>query len=206
MNFCKLMICVGAVLVPNLASAAEIGRTTIGGRTAIIDSNGTWAYVDTGPQVSDSSCATGTSIKSKKLPIHFCVDKPWVMDNAPPGAMEFQVVHRDLDLYLGMIFERTQMELSGLKGAILYNAAAANGVRAEDVPIRKESTEAINGIDWSYIEYDVKVSGGNFRFGNFYTSLGERGVVQSVFWSNTTYFDEGKPAILAMMAKVFVEK
>ena len=205
-KWCGLIMLAYACLTATSANAAEIGRTNIGGRTAIIDSDGTWAYEDGGQVASDSSCVTGTKIKSKKLPIFLCLDKPWVMDTVPPGAMEFQIVHRDLDLYLGLIAERTQMELSGLKAAILYNAASVNGVRPDDVPILKESKETINGIEWSYIEYDVTVSGGKFRFGNFYTSLGERGVVQSVFWSNTVYFEENKPTILAKMAKIYFEK
>jgi hypothetical protein len=190
------------------ASASEIGRATIDGRTVIVDSNGTWTYADAiqSPQAAGLVCTNGSISKSKKLPISFCLEKPWVLDISPPGSMEFQVLNRDLDLYFGLITERTQMDMAGLRRAILYNAATASNISEQDVPIAKETKEMINGTEWNYIEYDIAIVGGKFRFGNYYVILGDRGVAQMAFWSNTTYFEENRPTMIAMMNKVLLEK
>jgi hypothetical protein len=207
-NLSFVAIFLSASFAASFATAEEIGRTTIGGRTAVIDSNGTWVYADgnAGAQASNATCETGSKIKSKKLPISFCVYKPWGLDSTPPSSMEFQAVNSDLDLYFGLITERTQMDLAGLKDAILYNAASASGLRSEDVPILKESKETINGVEWNYMEYDIAISGGNFRFGNYFVSLGDRGAVQAAFWSSRSFFETNKPGMIAMMNKVVLEK
>jgi hypothetical protein len=113
--------------------------------------------------------------------------------------MELQAIQPDLDLYVGLITERTQMPIKSLRDAIVYNAAGAGSVRPEDVPILKESVETLDGQEWNYIEYAVVISGAKFRFGNYHKSLGELGVVQVAFWCSDAYFEQSKPAVVAMM-------
>lgn len=183
------------------AMSAEIGRATVAGRLVVLDSNGTWAYFDgsTSAVPQDTSCADGNVINSKKLPISICVTKPWKLDESPQGSMEMQVVQTELDLFVGVVTERTQMPASTIRQAILVNAASFAGVRAEDVAVLKDTSETLNGVEWKYIEYEVAYSGAKFRFGNFHQSLGELGAVQMAFWSSAAYFDQNRSAINAFM-------
>jgi hypothetical protein len=183
--------------------ATEIGRTTVNGRSVILDSAGTWAYADeagaTAGAAVKAGCDLGNNIASKKLPISVCLTQPWRVDNSPSSAMELQATHPDLDLYVGLITERTEMPLATLREAILYNAANASGIKTEDVPVLKESVESLNNQSWNYIEYEVVISGAKFRFGDYHKSLGELGVVQMAFWAPAAYFEQSKPAMVAMM-------
>ncbi len=193
------------LLFPSALHASEVGRATINGRPVILDSAGTWAYADAvgagagAKAAAVTGCDNGNAIASKKLPISMCIFTPWRVDSTPSSAMELQAVQPDLDLYVGLITERTQMPIKSLRDAILYNAAGAGSVRPEDVPVLKESVETLNGAEWNYIEYEVVISGAKFRFGDYHKSLGELGVVQVAFWSSAAYFEQSKPAIVAMM-------
>lgn len=202
-----LITLASALLASAPTFAAEIGRTTVNGRAVILDSAGTWTYADAAgaAPLATRDCATGNSIVSKKLPISLCINKPWRIDNSPSSAMELQATNADLDLYVGLITERTQMPIANLRGAILYNAAGAAGIRPEDVPILKESVDTVNAVTWNYIEYEVTISGAKFRFGDYHKSLGELGVVQVAFWAPAAYFEQSKPAMVEMMNTVKVD-
>lgn len=202
MRLTTLCAVLGSVFLGSYgAMSAEIGRATVSGRLVVLDSNGTWAYADeasnTAPQ--DSSCTSGKVINSKKLPISICLTKPWKLDEEPQGSMEMQVVQTELDLFVGLVTERTQMPVATIRQAILVNAASFAGVRAEDVAILKDTSETLNGVEWKYIEYEVDYSGAKFRFGNFHQSLGELGAVQVAFWSSAAYFDQNRSAINGFM-------
>jgi hypothetical protein len=202
MRLAKISAILGFAWLLSLpVGAEEIGRATVGGRAVILDANGTWAYanvIGTG-DATNQACSGGNLISSKKLPISLCLALPWRVDTTPTGSIELQATQTELDLFVGLITERTQLPLETLRQAILLNAASAAGVRPEDVPILKESVETLNGFKWQYIEYELSVSGAKFRFGNYHQTLGEIGVVQIAFWSTAAYFDQSKPAMLAMM-------
>jgi hypothetical protein len=198
MRLTTLCVVLGSVFFGTCgAMSAEIGRATVAGRLVVLDSNGTWAYADEASAASpqDATCASGNVIKSKKLPISICVTKPWRIDETAPGSMEMQVVQTELDLFVGLVTERTQMPVSTIRQAILANAASFAGIRAEDVATLKDTSETLNGVEWKYIEYEVVYSGAKFRFGNFHQSLGELGAVQVAFWSSAAYFDQNRSAI-----------
>jgi hypothetical protein len=188
--------------VSPLASAEEIGRVPLNGRTVILQSDGTWAYDAAAVSAADTNCDKGNRIKSKKLDLSVCVSLPWKVDSTPSEAMEFQLIEPDQDIFAGFITERTSMQAKLLRKAILGNAASAIGVREEDVPIVKESKISINGTTWDYVEYDVNLQGAKFRFGNYYVSFGDKGVAQIVFWCSLPYFDANRPTIEALVATV----
>jgi hypothetical protein len=191
-------------LVATGSHAEEIGRATINGRTVIIDGAGTWAYenIPAGAAAQAVDCSEGRKIQSKKIKMSLCIAPPWRLDSSPPESMEMQAINKDIDLYFGLVTERTPIPLAGLRKAILYNAAQATGVREEDIEISTESKSKIGSHEWSYIEYKVTFSGANFRFANYYASLGDKGLVQSVFWCAESFFAECQPAILKFMSTV----
>ncbi len=197
--------CFVALLTSLIAAgsfADEIGRATIEGRTVIVDSNGTWKYAEAAVDANGQAqidCTKGTVTKSKKLAVSLCVTPPWTLDSGASGLMELQVVNKDLDIYFGLVTERTTMPLAGIRRAILYNAAQATAVREEDIVIAKESTEKIGGHEWSYIEYDVTFNGAKFRFANYYSSLGDLGIIQSVFWCSASYFEQNRAVMSDFM-------
>ncbi len=190
-----------AFLAPQFAAAEEAGRAQLNGRTIILQAGGTWKYADDAPTAA-VDCSGGKVIKSKKLNLSVCVVQPWKIDPTPSEAMEFQLLEPEQDIFVGFITERAPMPFAVLKEAIISNAARATGVHAEDVPVLKESKVALNGKEWNYIEYDVDFKGAKFRFGNYYVSLGDLGVAQMVFWCSKAYFDQNRPLIEALAAKV----
>ncbi|NJM31469.1 MAG: hypothetical protein HC855_16525 [Rhizobiales bacterium] len=182
------------------ALAEEIGRATIDGREVVIDSNGTWSYADGAAAAGQQAPAcAGNVLESKKVGVSFCLAAPWKLDSAPAGAMEIQAHHPESDIYFGLIPERTQMPAEALRRAIIYNAAQATNTQEKDIPVAAESKETFNGKEWNYIQYDVDFSGAKFTFANYYVTLGDRGVVQAVFWCSPAYFEQNKDAMKAMM-------
>ena len=113
--------------------------------------------------------------------------------------MELQAHNNDLDLYMGVIVERSEMTAEMLRSAALYNAATATGVRTEDIPIVTENKQSFAGKEWNYLSYDVVFSGSKFRFGNYGAVLPKGGVIQVVFWSSPTFFDQNKAAMVEVM-------
>lgn len=198
-----LRVCLStSFLVLALPSAAdEIGKATIGGRTVIIDSNGTWRYASEAgaTPLQSTDCAAGYGYKDKKLPFAFCLPTSWKIDQTPQGSMELQAHNNDLDLYMGVIVERSEMTAEMLRSAALYNAATATGVRTEDIPIVTENKQSFAGQEWNYLSYDVVFSGSKFRFGNYGAVLPKGGVIQVVFWSSPTFFDQNKAAMVEVM-------
>jgi hypothetical protein len=183
------------------AAADEIGKATIGGRTIIIDSNGTWRYASEAgaTALKATDCTAGYAYKDKKLPFIFCLPPSWKIDQSPQGSMELQAHNNELDLYMGVIVERSEMTAEMLRSAALYNAATATGVRTEDIPIVIENKQSFAGQEWNYLSYDVVFSGSKFRFGNYGAVLPKGGVIQVVFWSSPTFFDQNKVAMVEIM-------
>jgi hypothetical protein len=192
-------------LLTTVALSEEIGRAVINGKAIVVDGNGTWKYADaplaaTTPETAD--CGTGSTIKSKKLPLSLCIAPPWRLDQSPQGSMEMQAVNGEADLYFGLVTERSPVPLAMLRKAILYNAAQATGVREEDIAVAKEELATINGYEWNYIEYDVNYQGAKFRFSNYYGALADVGNVQAVFWCSPAYFDQNKQLVQKFMSTI----
>ena len=183
------------------AWAAEIGRHEINGRSIIIDSNGTWKYAEAGAAPT-GECVDGNIITSKKINLSMCIDRAWRIDNKISGDFEFQFYNGSSEIYGALITERTGVPTEALEYAILFHAANAMGLRNEDVPILKKSKVTLNGVEWNYLEYDIKLQGANFRFGNYYISLGETGVAQVPFWCGRAYFEKNRKQIEDMASTV----
>jgi hypothetical protein len=186
-----------------VALADEIGRHELNGRTIIIDSNGTWKYAEANA-VSNGECTDGNVIASQKLRLSVCVKSPWRMDNSGSGTFGFQFDNSVSEIYGGAITEKTELPVEALEYGILKNAADAMGLRNEDVPVLKKSKVTLNNVEWNYIEYEIKLKGASFRFGNYYISLGETGVAQVAFWCGRAHFENNRKQIEEMASTIEV--
>lgn len=193
-RYLVLILTVLADVMSFEAWADEIGRHEINGRAIIIDCNGTWKYAEAGA-VPTGECADGNIITSKKINLSMCIDPAWRIDNKINGNFEFQFYNASSEIYGALVTERTGVPTEALEYAILFHAANAMGLRNEDVPVLKKSKVTLNGVEWNYIEYDIKLKGANFRFGNYYISLGETGVAQLPFWCGRAYFEKNRKQI-----------
>lgn len=185
------------------AWAEEIARHEINGRAIIIDSDGTWKYAEA-VAAPTGECADGNIITSKKINLSMCIDSAWRIDNKTSGNFEFQFYNASSEIYGALVAERTGVPTEALEYAILFHAANAMGLRNEDVPVLKKSKVTLNGVEWNYIEYDIKLNGANFRFGNYYISLGETGVAQIPFWCGRAYFEKNRKQIEEMASTIEV--
>lgn len=203
LRYVVLILAVLAGVMSVKAGSAEIARHEINGRAIIIDSDGTWKYAEAGVAPT-GECADGKIITSKKINLSMCIDPAWRIDNKTSGNFEFQFYDSSSEIYGALIAERTGVPIEALEYAILFHAANAMGVRNEDVPILKKSKVTLNGVEWNYIEYDIKLQGANFRFGNYYISLGEAGVAQLPFWCGRAYFEKNRKQIEKIASTVKV--
>jgi hypothetical protein len=190
------------------ASAAEIGRVTLNGRVIIVDDSGTWAYAEPGAasNAMGSDCSGGILLKSKKVDVSLCVREPWKIQSDANESFEYSVYDLSNEIYSGLITERAAMPIETLEFAIIANAASATGVAREQIPVVRQDKLQINGREWRYIEYDVNLKGAEFRFGNYYTTLGETGAVQYVFWCSKAYFDSNRSAIEALASTLMASE
>jgi hypothetical protein len=184
-------------------SAEEIGRVQLGGKDIIVDGNGTWAYADKDAQ-TNAVCTDGTPVKSKKLNLSICVKEPWRVSTSASDSFEFQIDNKSDEIYAGAITERANLTLDALEYAIISNAASGTGARKEDIPVVKKSKIMINGVEWSYIEYDVNFKGTKFRFANYYVSLGDSGAAQFVYWCSLPYFEKNRASIESSASSLVV--
>lgn len=184
------------------ASAAEIGRVELNGRTIVVDDNGTWTYAGQGSAANGAGvdCSAGTVLQSKKVNVSLCVTSPWKVQSDANESFEYSVYDLADEIYSGLITERAKMPMETLEFAIIANAASATGVSREQIPVVKQEKLQLNGREWRYIEYDVNFKGAEFRFGNYYTTLGDAGAVQYVFWCSKAYFESNRPKIQALAA------
>lgn len=184
--------------------SAEIGRTTLNGRTAVLDSNGTWKFEDSVPGVPGSSpvCPTGYAFESKRIALSLCLPAVWKVDAASPGSVELQAENTDLDLFMAVIVDRLDTTPEAVRRAALFHAAKAAGVRVEDIPVVAERSEKVAGRDWNYLEYEVSMAGTKLRFGNYNIALPKGGAVQIAFWASPSFFDRNIVAAADVLQSV----
>lgn len=179
------------------AGAAEIGRTEIGGRTVVIDDNGTWSYADQASGgVSSTPARSGgdcQSIESSVLPVSLCLDEQnWVLGNVE-GNAEHNFRRKDGELYLMMITEKDYFPQKTLRDAILINAQNAAGLKK--VNVLEEKTVEIGGHSFDRIVYRTTVDNLDVTYDNYYSGIEGKGSVQFVFFSLTEEYQGFKPAI-----------
>lgn len=176
------LIC-GAVLILAVASppsrAGEIGRAEIGGRTIIIDDNGTWAYAgDAKPK--------GSAAKTGKLCDNFdrlvmCVRELGWKD-ASLGSQFIASYSFEDKFYIGVIREQAGMadglNKKNLRAAILVNAAQGSGRDIKDIKIFEEKDSG----KFNSIMYSAEINGLDIIYFNMFRIFKNESI-QIVFWS-----------------------
>ncbi len=171
-------------------AANELGRVQFSGKSIILFDDNSWKYVEeTNVTPSNGNDCKGGVIASKILPIRMCMNGS-VWGEQPHGAgLEQFYVLKDVDLFMALITERTPIDEDAIRGAIITNAANAAGITKDQVKVYKEDTLEINGTQWHYIEYGVKLSGTMFHYGNFYRKFPDQGSAQILFFSSDNQFE-----------------
>ncbi|XWN34107.1 MAG: hypothetical protein ROR55_14025 [Devosia sp.] len=172
-----------------VAVAQEVGRSTVGDREVILFQNGTWRYVREERPV-DEACVDKTRLESDKLPLSYCLSEAeWARDTVT-GPFEAVYVHRQQELYLGVISERVTFTEEALREAIVFNAQQAAGLTP--IKILKEEDVDIAGTNWSFLNLEAIMSGVEFQYWNYSRAV-PRAAVQFVFWTTDEHAAEAGP-------------
>lgn len=196
----------------------QVGRGVVDGREIVIYGNGTWRYFDDvnqqsgggggltkGPkskpqpqqQAQTVSCDGLVTLESAKTPFVYCLSADRWLSNDAEGAYEGLYQTKDDKIFFGVIPEDTPIALKALRAAIIKNAR--DGVAPNEINILRERVANFNGAQWSVIDYSAEVEGLNLSFRNYYLS-GDGYALQSVFWTETSTFNDLLPEIENVMA------
>ncbi len=174
------------------AHAKELGRTIFNGKTVQLNDDGTWKYVN--PQNNNMNKGASNCLSSKLVPVQICPDpRYWKKANLPSSDYEYFFNNANGSLYWGMITEGVPLGRSFFKTSILDNAAnVAKGGR-DGVKIYKDTTVKIGSDTWNYLEYSINLNDMIFRYGNYYTGVGDKGSIQILFFTIDSAFDKYRP-------------
>lgn len=184
------------------AVAAELGRVEFGGRTVILDDDGTWAYAAPDKSAKGISCPAENRFASAVVALSLCVDSGRWSPIDPGPEQEFTFMTNDGAAGMALIAERLPFGSSFLRTAILENAAQASGITADEVEIVEESTATVAGQGWDVIRYRVDFEGTRFEYLNYYRSEEGYGSSQIVFWTLENFVPEVRGLFDAVIASV----
>jgi len=126
-----------------------------------------------------------TDISSKTLKLTGCVDEEWVAGTGT-GAQEFVYATADQNFGMQVITETDVVAAQAFHDAILANAAAAIGGKADEVKAVTERVENIDGKAFNVLEYTIPNDGNPILFQNFYYSQPGLGSIQVLGYSLET--------------------
>ncbi|MFZ1814527.1 MAG: DUF3157 family protein [Rhizobiaceae bacterium] len=189
-----------AAMLPLSALSAEVGRVELDGRTIILNDDNSWEYAG---DVAERP-ANCTSISSKVVPVSVCLDPDsWTLANLN-GAEEHGFRHKEHDLYLLMITEKTVIERPSLKKAAITNAQSAAGLNK--VNVLEDDSASVDGYPFGRIVYNTIVDGIDITYSNHYTSFEDTGSLQIVIFSGAAQFDSIRPVISEVIAGITVDQ
>jgi len=184
------------------ALAAELGRVEFGGRTVILDEDGTWAYAAPNKSGKGAACPAESRVASAVVALTLCVDPGRWSEIDPGPEQEFTFMTTDGAAGMALIAERLPFGSSFLRTAILENAAEASGVSADEIEIVEEGTATIAGQSWEVIRYRVDFEGTRFEYFNYYRSQEGFGSSQIVFWTLENFVPRVRGLFDAVIAGV----
>ncbi len=182
-----------------LITHAQIKAVTNNGDEVILNTDGTWKYVndslnDAGKSKVDTSkisynknAAASFLVKSNRVSYGVYLDpKKWSFEKKTgDGASEYEFHTREKDLYGMMISEKIEMPLETLKVAAFKNAQDA----ASDIKIVKEEYRRVNGNLVLMLQMNGTIRGIKFcYFGYYYSS--SKGTVQLLTYTSANLMDE----------------
>jgi hypothetical protein len=157
--------------------AERIGTAVVGGRTVIIDSDGTWSY-------KEASSVKGKNHCDEMNGLSFCLQAlGWRLVPAQPP---FKLLYDNAEKYfLGVLNDPNGSDkginYELLQTAIVSNAARGAESRPEDLPILNSQTEIKGHPGWRLIAFAAEIKGAPFVFHTLYKIYPEKSV-QLVFW------------------------
>ncbi|MCB1682206.1 MAG: hypothetical protein H6858_01725 [Rhodospirillales bacterium] len=172
--------------------AAELGKTFFQGKTIVLDDNGTWTYGEGTQQASatPSQYAVESCKTAKLVPVNFCLDTSyWTETEKPTPDYESFYNNTNGSLYFGLITEGLPLTRDFFRNSILDNAGhVAKGGR-DGVKVIEDKTVTLGSDTWNYLEYSIDIDGMVFRYSNYYTSVGDKGSIQVLFFTLDTVFE-----------------
>jgi hypothetical protein len=197
----KFLIACGFILTCSSALDAQILATTTDGDTVLLNSDGTWAYLDTSDLVDEvlpvnplkftkpSSAKENYKAISKSYQIWYR-EKDWA-----------RIDPKNLNPLAEVAFKSTEMDAYGM---LIYEGMEANSQTLADVAImqaRKTASEiivlskeirSVNGKDMVALEMTGKIQGIDIYYYNYYYS-GPEGSIQLLCFTTAKASDGLKP-------------
>ena len=189
---CLVLFC----LNPAATISQEIKATTEDGRQVILNSDGTWVYLqkqDPAPskkkqlsQYFKPKSAT-TLLKGKRVTYGLWYDSSkWVVDQVIDNAVaEYELTHIQGDRYVVVIPERIKIPLETLKIAAIANAKKV----APDIQVNQEEMRMVNEHKILCLKMDATIQGIPVSYINYYFS-GKAGAVQIMTYTGQNLIEE----------------
>ncbi len=178
------------------AAAAELGKTFFQGKTIVLNDDGTWKNSDETSAAPVTPAATPTASgqdvcnTAKLVPVKYCVDSGyWVQAEKPTPDYETFYNNTNGSLYFGLITEGLPLTKDFFRNSILDNAGAVAKGGRDGVKVIEDKTVQLGSDTWNYLEYSIDIDGMVFRYSNYYTSVGDKGSIQVLFFTLDTVFE-----------------
>lgn len=176
------------------AAAAELGKTFFQGKTIVLNDDGTWKNAN---ETSATPTATPAGTPGQELcksaqlvPVKFCLDSGyWIEAQKPTPDYESFYNNANGSLYFGLITEGLPLTRDFFRNSILDNAGAVAKGGREGVKIHEDKTVQLGSDTWNYLEYSIDIDGMVFRYSNYYTSVGDKGSIQVLFFTLDSVFE-----------------
>jgi hypothetical protein len=181
------------------ASAAEVGRAELKGRTIVLDSDRSWQFLDEMTAAASQNC---TPLSSAIFPVKFCLDDASWRRDPDSGSFEMLFNTKSGDLYFGIISEEIYIDRDTFKTIIIKNAESAAGLKG--VLSQNHSEVTLGDYQWDLSVYEVEYGSTPFTFENYHTSIEGVGSVQVIFWTGTSVYDKYDDLRKQVLAKVAV--
>lgn len=197
----KILLACGIILACNSALDAQILATTADGDTVLLNSDGTWAYLDTAELVDEilpvnpvkftkpSSAKENYKAISKSYQIWY-QEKDWArMDpkNLNPLA-EVAFKSTEMDAYGMLIYEGMEANSQTLADVAILQARKT----ASDLTVLSKEIRSVNGKDMVALEMTGKIQSIDIYYYNYYYS-GPEGSIQLLCFTTAKASDGLKP-------------
>ena len=166
------------ILLSSTQLNAQINAITDTGDQVILNSDGTWKYIDQSVIENDAITENKTIfkkekkasflVKSKRTNVGVWINpKKWSFTKGKENEdSEFEFQLKGEDLYGMMIAEKMEIPLESLKEIVLDNAKEA----APDIKIVKEEYRTVNGIRVLMMQMNGTIQGIKFVYYGYYYS------------------------------------
>lgn len=197
----KLLIACGIILTCACTLDAQILATTLEGDTVLLNSDGTWAYLDTSELIDEvlnvnpekftkpSTAKENYKAISKSYQIWY-QEKDWArMDpkNLNPLA-EVAFKSTEMDAYGMLIYEGMEANSQTLADVAIMQARKT----ASEITVLSKEIRSVNGKDMVALEMTGKIQGIDIYYYNYYYS-GPEGSIQLLCFTTAKASEELMP-------------